>query len=120
MAESEVDNVDIVTHACSVGSIIVTAENAEEFSSADCNLCDIGNEVVGDSVGVFTDSAALVSTDGVKVAEKADALFVIRSIEVLEDSFDIKFCCAVGVCCFAFRHIFFERRGVFAAVNGCR
>ena len=46
-------------------------------------------------------------------------IIVIGSIKILKDSFYVELCCAVGICCFAFGHIFFKRRNVFTAVNRC-
>ena len=109
MTERKVNNMNVVTHACAVGGGVVVAVDVEVVKLADCNLSNIGHKVVGDAVGVFADSAALVCADGVEVTKKAGTPFAVCSAGILEHSFYVELCCAVGVCGFTFGHILFER-----------
>ncbi len=66
MAHRQVYHMDIVTHTGAVGGGIVAAKHTQLFQLADCHLRDIGNQIVGDTVGVFTDRPLLWAPTGLK------------------------------------------------------
>ena len=66
----KVYNVDIISYACSVNSIVVIAENAEALELADCYLCYVRHKVIGYAVGVLAEKSAFVCADRVEVTEK--------------------------------------------------
>ncbi len=70
MTESEIHHVDVVAHACAIRGRIVIAKHPQLLELADAHLADIGQQVVGDTVGIFTDEAALVGADRVEVAQQ--------------------------------------------------
>ena len=69
MAASQIHDVDIVPHASTVGSLIVSAKNLQLVASAHRNLCNIGQQVVGNVRWVFANQATWVCTDRVEVAQ---------------------------------------------------
>lgn len=83
MAQSQVNNMDIVSYACAVVGGIIVAEYAKLGKLAHCHLLDIGHKVVGDTVGVLAKLAALVSADGVEVSEEGYAPLVVGGVDIL-------------------------------------
>ena len=69
MPPCKIDDVDVVAHARTVGSLVVIAENLESFEPADGDLGDVGDEVVRDALRVFADVAAFVRANRVEVAQ---------------------------------------------------
>ena len=117
MAESQVDNMDIVAHASAVRGRIVVAADVEALELADGDLSDIGHEVAGDSVGILADAPALVRADGIEVAEDGHAPLAVGYTQILKYLLDEILRRAVGIRGASGRHILSERRGVLAAVN---
>ena len=48
---------DVVAHARSVGGGVVVAEHAHCSELSNCNLRNVGHEVVGDALWIFADEA---------------------------------------------------------------
>ena len=65
----QVDHVDVVANARPVGRVIVVAEYAQLLADTDSRLGEVGNEVLGNTVGQLADFGTGVSSDGVEVAE---------------------------------------------------
>ena len=72
MAESKVNNMNIIAHAGSVRCVVIIAENIEIFALSDCHLSDIRHKVVRNTVGVFADNAAFMRSDRIEISQKAD------------------------------------------------
>ena len=85
VAAGKIDNVDVVANTGSVGGVVVVAEHADASKLADCNLCDIRKQVIGDALRVFADQTAFVGADGVEVAKKNDVPFVVANVKVGQD-----------------------------------
>ena len=66
----KVNNMDVVAHTGAVRGVVVVAENIQVIPAADSHLGDEGHEIVGNAAWVFTDLAALVSPDGIEIAQK--------------------------------------------------
>lgn len=58
MACGQANHVDVVAHGGAVIGCVVVAPDAQVIPPANCHLGDIGHEVVGDALRVFTDQAA--------------------------------------------------------------
>ena len=54
MAKGEICHMDIISDSCSVGCVIIPAKDAETGKRTHCNLGDIGHQVVGQPLGVFS------------------------------------------------------------------
>ena len=82
-------------------------------------LKQIGEEVIGNSVGVFADESAFVGADGVEVAKQQNREIRIRSRCIDQDPFVHVFGPTVGIrtgC----GHVFGYRHGVVVTVDCSR
>ena len=77
MTYSQVYYMDVITYTGSVRSIIIITEDSQTFQFTDGNLCNIWKQIVRDSFRIFTDHAALMSTDWVKVTKQDNIPFRI-------------------------------------------
>ena len=93
----QVNNVDIVAYASTVVCVVVVTEYAQFSTLAYGCLCDVGHQVVGDTVGILADGTALVSTDGVEVAEQNDVPFVVGLLYVHQNLLKHRLGLSVGV-----------------------
>lgn len=118
VTQCEVYNMDVVADAGSVYGVVVIAEYAQTWQLADCNLCDVWQEVVWNAVWIFADETAFMSTDWVEVTQQDDAPFLVSNIQVGKDLLDHNFGVAVRIGCGGW-HAFFERNWIVHAVYGC-
>ena len=78
------------------------------------------HQVVGDAVGVFADTAALVGADGIEVAQQHHRPLGVGSAQVGENALNHKLGATIGVGDGAGGHILLEGGGVAGAVDGGR
>ena len=97
MALGQIDDVDIIAHAGTVRGVVVVAEDGQPFAAADGDLRDVGHQIVGNAVRVFSDQAGFVRADGVKVAEQHDGKRRIGPAGTLQDLLDHELRPAVGI-----------------------
>ena len=97
VSASEVYYVDVVAYASTIVCVVVVAEYAELSTLTYSSLCDVRHEVVGDTIGVLADSTALVSTDGVEVAEQYDVPLIVGLLYVHEYLLEHRLGLSVGV-----------------------
>ena len=69
MADGQVDDMDIVTDAGTVGGGVVVTKNLEMLKFADGHLGNIREEIVGNTLRVFADQSGRMGADGVEVTE---------------------------------------------------
>ena len=69
MGLGEVNDVDIVAQTCSVGGIVVIAENRQTFAQTCSCLGDEREQVVGYTAGKLADESRRMCADGVEVAQ---------------------------------------------------
>ncbi len=86
MCFGKIHDIDEVTNARSVGSVIVVAENAKFLSDSDSSLGQIGNEVLGHTIGEFSDLCRRVCADRIEIA-KQNALERCAGIDHVSDYF---------------------------------
>ena len=67
MTVCQVYNVDVVTDAGSVRSVVVIAKDAKTYQLAHSHLRDIREQIVRDTLRVLSDTAGFMSSDRVKV-----------------------------------------------------
>ena len=110
---------DVVTDAGSVGRIVIVAIDRQAFQLAAGDSGNIGQQVVRDTVGFFTDQSRGMCTDGVEVTKQSDRPFLVRYTEILEDHLDHQFGGAIGV---GGREgeVFPDGQRSRGAINGCR
>ena len=82
VAARKVHHVDVVAHAGAVVRGIVVAEHADAFQLAYGHLRNVGQQVVGDALGILADQAALVRADGVEIAQQHNVPFVVAHVQV--------------------------------------
>ena len=97
MAERQIHNMDIITHACAVNRFIIISENMKLIKLTDCNLRNIRHEIVRNSFRILADKSALVSTDRIEVTQKRHAPVLIGRVKVGKNMLDKELCSAVGV-----------------------
>ena len=77
MAFCQVNDVDVVSHAGTVASVVVVTEHTKEWQLAHGNLADVGHQVIGYAVWVFANLAADMCPYGVEVTKYAQRPFVL-------------------------------------------
>lgn len=117
MAERQVDDVDVVTHASTIRRRVVISPDFQLVAPADGDLSDERHQVVRDALWVFADQAAFVGADRVEVAQDADPPSRIGAVEVAQHVFDDELGPAVGVGCRE-RVIFGQWQELRFAVDG--
>ena len=117
MAFSQIDDVDVVTHAGAVRGVIVVAEDGQLLAAADGDLRDVGHQIVRNAVRILTDQAGFVRADGVEVAQQNDRQRRIRRAGGLQDLLDHELRPAIGVGAVAGLRRLIQRGGL-VAVNG--
>lgn len=55
MTFCQVYDMDIVTHTCSVRCIVIVTENAQTFQFTHSYLCNVGNQVVRDTLRILAE-----------------------------------------------------------------
>ena len=97
MALCQINDMDVVTYTGSVGGIVIITEDTQLFQLADCYLCDIRHQVIGDTVGILANGTALVSSDRVEVTKQDHIPFGICLLDIRQDLLQHRFRPAVRV-----------------------
>ena len=87
MSLGQVDNVNIISDARSVGGGIIVSAHVQTRQFPDGHLRDIRNEVVGNTVGVLAYKPAFVRAYGIKVPQQGDIERVVGFLNVFEYEF---------------------------------
>ena len=109
MSDSQIYYMDVISHTGSVRSIIVVSEYAETFQLADCNLCNVRNQVVRNPFRIFSDQTGFVCADRIKVSQKHDIPFRIPDMKIGQDLLQHALCLSVRIGDLAFRTILGDR-----------
>ena len=88
----------VISHTCSVRSIIVISEYSKLFKLAYCHLCDVRHEVVWNTVWILTHCTTLMSSDWIEVTKKNNVPLIICLIDVHKYLLKHRLCPAVWVC----------------------
>ena len=110
---------NVITHAGSVGGIIIITEDTQLFQLANCHLCDVRHQVVGDTIGVLTDGAALVCSDRVEVTKQDHVPFGICLLDICQDLLQHGFGPAIWVGTLSLRALLGDRDHCRISVYGC-
>ncbi len=97
VAARQVDHVDVVAHARAVGRGVVVAEHAHAGKPSHGHLGHVGQQVVGDALGIFANQPACVCADGVKVAQQHHVPLVVSHVQVGQDAFEHALGLAIGI-----------------------
>ena len=97
VALGQVHHVDVVAHPGAVHRGVVLPVHVQVLQFAHRHLGDVGDQVVGDALGVLPDAAALVGADGVEVAEDHQGEAGVGPVEVPQNLLGHQLGGAVGV-----------------------
>ena len=74
---------DVIPHACSIGSGPVTAEYLQRWSEANGHLAHKGEKVVGNAMGILTDPSGGMGANGVEITQAYDSPgCLVRGLQV--------------------------------------
>ncbi len=118
MSRRQVHHVNVVTYASTVMRGVVIAVYMHKCSFADCNLGHIGNEVVWNSLGIFSHQPGRMSSDRIEVAQQHNIPLRIGSPEVTEYLLDHPLGPTIGVGRRLLGAFLSERQLVRVAVDG--
>ena len=93
----QIHHVDVVADTRAVGGIVVVAEDVEEGTAARSHLGDVGEQVIGDALGILTHETRLVGAHGVEVAQDAHRPVGGGLVDVGQNALDHLLGLAVGV-----------------------
>ena len=85
MSQCQIHHMDVIPYAGSIRSIVIISEYAQALQFSDGHLRHIGKQVVGNTLGIFTDHAAFMSSDGIKVTEQDHVPLRICRMQVGKD-----------------------------------
>ena len=91
MACCQINHMNIVSYPCSVRCGIVISEDTQTFQFAHSHLSNVRYQVVGNSLGIFTDKAAFMGPDRIKIPEQNYIPFRIAYMQVRENLFQHSF-----------------------------
>ena len=117
MTLSQIDHMQIIAQAGSVGRGIVVAEYGELFQLPRGNAGNIGHEIVGNPVRILAQQAGFVRADGIEIAQQHGAEVRIRGSVIPQNLLDHDFRPAVGVGRHISRHGFHIGHRILRAVD---
>ena len=119
MSVGKINNVNVITHTRTVGSIVIVSENREALKLTAGNLGNIRKKIVRNSLRIFADQAALMRTDRIEITQYGYAPLRIGNADICENTLDNQFRFSVRVCS-GKREILTDRHTFGLAVYGCR
>ena len=120
MSNCEIDYVNVITYTCSVRCIIIVSKYTKTLKFTDCNLCNVWNQVVRNSLWIFSDQSALMSSDWVEVTKKYDIPLRICCMKICQDLLQHPFCPSVWICTCSLRALFCDRDKCRVTIYCCR
>ena len=67
MPLSQINNVNIISNTCAIGSKIIIPKNAKLLSATNRNLRDLGHQIIRYAVWVFADIATFMRANRIEV-----------------------------------------------------
>ena len=119
MSLGQVGDVDVITDGGAVFRGVIVAEDGEVGPTADSDLCEVREEIVGDAKGIFAEGTAGMGAGGIEIAERGSFPGGICGHKVFNDVFADDLCSSVGIR-WPTRADFFQsaRRTIQGSVNG--
>ena len=77
MAFSQVDYMDVVSHTGSVMCGVIVTKDIQMIKSLYGNLSNIWHQVIGNTIRILSDKAALMGSDRIEVPEKNNIPWVL-------------------------------------------
>lgn len=97
MAAGQIHDVDVITDAGTVVGGPVVSENMQLFQLPCRHLGNVGDQIIGDAVGILPDQSRRVCADGVEIAEQRDPQLRVRLAAVRQNLLDKEFGISVGI-----------------------
>src|SRR5699024_10849011 len=117
MAVGKVYNVDIIPNPGTDRGWIVVAKDRKLIQLPNSNLSNIRHQVIGDVIGIFTDSPAFMGTNGIEIAQKRHIPAMVSSMEIAQNLLNKKFGTAIRISRLK-RKIFLYRYFMRIAIDG--
>ena len=117
MANSQVHHMQVITLAGTVGGIIVATKYGQLFQLPGSHTPDVGHQVVGNTVGIVTQQAGCMGTDGVKVPQQNGTEVGMGGAVVGQDPLDHDFGPAIRRRRLDSRHLFLVRMGIIGSID---
>ena len=93
---------NVIPHARAIRGIIIIAEYSQLWKLSHCHLSNVGHQIVGDSIGIFTNGTTLMSADRIKVAKQNHIPLAICLLDITEYLLQHGLRPAVGICALSF------------------
>mmetsp|Transcript_11229 Transcript_11229/g.21411 ORF Transcript_11229/g.21411 Transcript_11229/m.21411 type:complete len:284 (+) Transcript_11229:476-1327(+) len=99
----QIHHVNVITNASAIRCGVVVTKDTQVFSSANRDLCHIGHEIVGNTVGVFANLTRGMSTHWIEVSQdnhgpiRLGTTQGFRIVKVTQNLFDHVFRTTVGI-----------------------
>ena len=84
----QIANVNVVSHARSIGSIVVVTKNAEFLADTHSRLRDVRHQVVRNAIRVFANTSTRMRPNRVEVTEQHHIPFRVRLLHVHQYLFE--------------------------------
>ena len=88
MAQSQIDNVDVVTNSSSIVCLVVVSEHLNMVPSSDGNLRNVGDQIVRNSSRVLSDSSTRMRADRIEVAQERNVPRAVRDVQIAKNLLD--------------------------------
>src|SRR5215469_1820006 len=98
MTGGKVNDMDEVTDAGAIRSIVVVAPDLQLLLSSNRHLRDKWQEVVRNANRVFSDEPAFMRANRIEVAQNADPPLGVGCVNVLQHLFEEEFCSTIWIC----------------------
>ena len=82
MSFCEVNDVDVIPHAGSVGGIVVVSVDRKMVKLSAGDPCDIGQKIIRNAVRLFTDQSRRMCADRIEIPKKRDCPIFVRYTEI--------------------------------------
>lgn len=120
MSIGKIDDMDIITNACSIMCWIIVTKHSQLLEFAHGNLCDIWHEIVWLSIGILADSSTLVRADRIKVSQRDHSPTLIRRAKIFHYFLGKVFRLSIGIRTVSSRMVFGQGQELWITVNGRR
>ena len=109
---------NVIPDSSSVRGVVIVAEHSQFLQFSYRYLRNIGNQIVGNSLGIFPDHSRFMGADGIKVAQKHYVPFWIRHMQVCENLLQHPLGLSIRICNLSLGAFFRNRHKSRIAVYG--
>ena len=117
MAYRQINHMEVVPLAGAVWCGIVAAEDRQLFQLSCCHATDVWHQVIGNSIGIISQQAGLVGTNGIEIPQQDSAEVRVGSYIVRQNPLNHHLRPAIGRRGLDGGHLFFVGMGIVGAVD---